>query len=100
MSSSYCDEYAAQCADYPLSNSESDPVCLDAPCTQFWDYSGCPSINLMRSITQLICVICLGGYQASFFIDNNVINIVEKEESFGGVHHKFKGGGTDYQVMA
>jgi hypothetical protein len=99
MSSSYCEENTAQCADYPLSNSESDPACLAPPCTQFWDYSGCPSINLMRSVTQLLCVICLGGYQASFVVDNNVINFVEKEESYR-VHHAPKGGGAGYQGMA
>jgi len=80
-SSDYCQAHGSMCLKYPLLVNET--ACLDHPCTVFWDYSGCPSINTMRSSAQLICVICLILYQGTFVTDNlNVARHSDRTNSF------------------
>lgn len=48
----------------------SDDACREPPCVALWDYSGCPASNVMRAVTQLLCVLCLIGFQSTFVFEN------------------------------
>ena len=63
LGDAYCDALVLP-ADY------NGTDCADGPCTQLWEYDGCPAINEMRAACQLVCVLALLFFHWSFVGEN------------------------------
>jgi len=74
IDSDYCARHEDFCEDMALpEGDDAGGSCEEPPCTKLWDYSDCPGTNLMRSISQLFCVVLLIGFQATFVSENTVL---------------------------
>ena len=63
LGDAYCDALVLP-ADY------NGTDCATGPCTQLWEYDGCPAINEMRAVCQLVCVLALLFFHWSFVGEN------------------------------
>lgn len=59
---------------------ESMRLPSDSSLTKLWDYSACPSTNVMRSVTQFICIISLIIFHGLFTIDLRRVDELSEDE--------------------
>uniref|UniRef100_A0A7S4F5D6 CWH43-like N-terminal domain-containing protein n=1 Tax=Chrysotila carterae TaxID=13221 RepID=A0A7S4F5D6_CHRCT len=74
LDSDYCARNEDFCEDMALpEGDDAGGSCEEPPCTKLWDYSDCPGTTLMSTISQLVSVVMLIGYQATFISENTAL---------------------------